>query len=290
MSRSTSPRWGSVRFRFAPRTYAPWGCIVRVASRTKSRQVPTRNILPLVSVVRRKRGRGSSRAKEYDHHPHQPGWHMAGQPHADPAQWQQHYSAMYVQPVPGCLVAIARWLPAWVLFKARYLLLVFHFLCPAESGAAQQNPGGGASYAFPDSVWLTARTMHPHGACIALREQNEIELTPIQLWSNLHVDSRPGRYPMYPMYPGAPLSGNYRVPTHHQATELLLAQHHGTERVPFFLVWLGTPAAAKVGVAIPSQSSYPVPKLRAFGWGSADLLGRKLFPLWWRPLRWSRFS
>ena len=34
-SRSILPPWGSIRFRLAPRTYAPWG--VRVVSQTKSR-------------------------------------------------------------------------------------------------------------------------------------------------------------------------------------------------------------------------------------------------------------
>ena len=45
VSRSISPPWGSIRFRLAPRTYAPWGCIVRVVPdrHTKSRQMPTRN-------------------------------------------------------------------------------------------------------------------------------------------------------------------------------------------------------------------------------------------------------
>ena len=44
--RSISPPWGSIRFRLALRTYAPWG--VRVVSQTKSRKIPTRNILPLL--------------------------------------------------------------------------------------------------------------------------------------------------------------------------------------------------------------------------------------------------
>ena len=35
-SRSTSPQWRSIRFRLAHHTYAPWGCIVRVVSQTKS--------------------------------------------------------------------------------------------------------------------------------------------------------------------------------------------------------------------------------------------------------------
>ena len=59
-SRSIPPPWRSIRFRPAPRTYAPWGvrsvqfrpalgtyapwgCIVRVASQTQSRKIPTRN-------------------------------------------------------------------------------------------------------------------------------------------------------------------------------------------------------------------------------------------------------
>ena len=33
--RSISPPSGSIRFRRAPRTYAPWRCIVRVVSQTK---------------------------------------------------------------------------------------------------------------------------------------------------------------------------------------------------------------------------------------------------------------
>ena len=41
-SRSISPPWGSIRFRLALRTYAPWG--VRVVSQTKSRKMPTRKI------------------------------------------------------------------------------------------------------------------------------------------------------------------------------------------------------------------------------------------------------
>ena len=49
-SRSTLPRWGSIRFRLALRTYAPWG--VRVVSQTKSRKIPTRNISPLFAVSR----------------------------------------------------------------------------------------------------------------------------------------------------------------------------------------------------------------------------------------------
>ena len=43
-SRSIPPPWGSIRFRVAPRTYASWGCIVRVVTRTKSRKIPTRNV------------------------------------------------------------------------------------------------------------------------------------------------------------------------------------------------------------------------------------------------------
>ena len=48
-SRSIPPPWGSIRFRLAPRTYdaPPCGCIVAVASQAKSREIPTRDILPL---------------------------------------------------------------------------------------------------------------------------------------------------------------------------------------------------------------------------------------------------
>ena len=49
-SRTISPPWGSIRFRLALRTYAPWG--VRVVGRTKSRKIPTRNMLPLFSLSR----------------------------------------------------------------------------------------------------------------------------------------------------------------------------------------------------------------------------------------------
>ena len=49
-SRSIPPPWGSIRFRLALRTYAPWG--VRVVSQTKSRKIPTRNILPLFLASR----------------------------------------------------------------------------------------------------------------------------------------------------------------------------------------------------------------------------------------------
>ena len=46
------PPWGSNRFRLAPRTYAAWGCIVRVVSQTKSRKIPTQKILPLFPAIR----------------------------------------------------------------------------------------------------------------------------------------------------------------------------------------------------------------------------------------------
>ena len=46
-SRSVSPPWGSIRFLFAPRTYAPCGPSVRAVSQAKSRKIPTRNTLPL---------------------------------------------------------------------------------------------------------------------------------------------------------------------------------------------------------------------------------------------------
>ena len=49
-SRSIPPPWGSIRFRLALRTCAPWG--VRVVSQTKSRKLPTRKILPLFFVRR----------------------------------------------------------------------------------------------------------------------------------------------------------------------------------------------------------------------------------------------
>ena len=49
-SRSISPRWRSIRFRLALRTYAPWG--VRVVSQTKSRKIPTRKHLPLFFASR----------------------------------------------------------------------------------------------------------------------------------------------------------------------------------------------------------------------------------------------
>ena len=49
-SRSILPPWRSIRFRLALRTYAPWG--VRVVSQTKSRKIPTRNILPLFFASR----------------------------------------------------------------------------------------------------------------------------------------------------------------------------------------------------------------------------------------------
>ena len=45
-SRSIPPRWRSIQFRLAARTYdaSPWG--VRVVGQTKSRKAPTRKILP----------------------------------------------------------------------------------------------------------------------------------------------------------------------------------------------------------------------------------------------------
>ena len=51
-TRSITPRWRSIRFRLALRTYdaPPCGPSVRVVSQTKSRKIPTRKILPLVVV------------------------------------------------------------------------------------------------------------------------------------------------------------------------------------------------------------------------------------------------
>ena len=54
--RSISPPWRPIRIRRAPRTYAPWGCIVRVVSQTKSRKRPTRNVLPPFLFIRPRRG------------------------------------------------------------------------------------------------------------------------------------------------------------------------------------------------------------------------------------------
>ena len=46
------PRWRSIRFRLAPRTYAPWGVRVVPGRLTKSRKIPTRKTLPLFMVSR----------------------------------------------------------------------------------------------------------------------------------------------------------------------------------------------------------------------------------------------
>ena len=53
-SRSIPPPWGSIRFRLAPRTYAPRGPSVRVVPDrlTKSRKIPTRKLLPLFFLSR----------------------------------------------------------------------------------------------------------------------------------------------------------------------------------------------------------------------------------------------
>ena len=53
-SRSIPPRWGSIRFRLAPRTYnaPPCGPSVRVVSPTKSRKIPTRKTLLLYFMGR----------------------------------------------------------------------------------------------------------------------------------------------------------------------------------------------------------------------------------------------
>ena len=48
VSRQISPPWGSIRFRLALRTYAPWGSSVRVVSQTKLRKIPTRNLFTLL--------------------------------------------------------------------------------------------------------------------------------------------------------------------------------------------------------------------------------------------------
>ena len=50
LGRSIPPPWRSIRFRLAPRTYAPWR--VRVGSQAKSRKIPTRHVLPLLFVIR----------------------------------------------------------------------------------------------------------------------------------------------------------------------------------------------------------------------------------------------
>ena len=52
VSRSIPPPWGSIRFRLAHHTYAPWGCIARVVSQTRSRKIPTLKPLPLYFVIR----------------------------------------------------------------------------------------------------------------------------------------------------------------------------------------------------------------------------------------------
>ena len=65
-SRAIPPPWWSIRFRLAPRTYAPWGRIVRVVSLTKSWKLPTRKILPLFFVIMSRAarwGRGLSRRR-----------------------------------------------------------------------------------------------------------------------------------------------------------------------------------------------------------------------------------
>ena len=51
VSRSTPPRWGSVRFRPPICAYAPWGYIVRVDARAKSRTTPTRKTSPPYFVI-----------------------------------------------------------------------------------------------------------------------------------------------------------------------------------------------------------------------------------------------
>ena len=54
VSRSISPPWGSIRFRLALRTHTPFG--VRAVSQTKSRRTPTRKTLPLLFVIRPRKG------------------------------------------------------------------------------------------------------------------------------------------------------------------------------------------------------------------------------------------
>ena len=66
-SRSISPRWRSIRFRLALRTYAPWG--VRVVSQTKSRKIPTRKHLPLFFASRRVEARLHQAAPPQGTHP-----------------------------------------------------------------------------------------------------------------------------------------------------------------------------------------------------------------------------
>ena len=52
LSGPISPQWGSIRFPFSPRTYAPWGVRVVPDRLTKSRKVPTRKTSPLFFVSR----------------------------------------------------------------------------------------------------------------------------------------------------------------------------------------------------------------------------------------------
>ena len=55
------PRWASIQFRLAFRTYAPCGPSVRVVSQTKSRKLPTRDILPLFFLCAQATSGGSWR-------------------------------------------------------------------------------------------------------------------------------------------------------------------------------------------------------------------------------------
>ena len=56
VSRSISPPWGSIRLRPALRTYAPWGCIVRVVSQVESEKyAPQTFYRTFYGQVRRRR-------------------------------------------------------------------------------------------------------------------------------------------------------------------------------------------------------------------------------------------
>ena len=69
-SRSITPPWRSIRFRLAPRTYAPRGCIVRVVNQTKSRKIPTRKMSPLFFAIRVRWEREHQRAAAPPLQPH----------------------------------------------------------------------------------------------------------------------------------------------------------------------------------------------------------------------------
>ena len=132
--RSIAPRWGSIRCRLAPRTYAPWGCIARVVSRTKSRKRPAR---------------GNVTALFYFQDAHLRRFARVG-----PRGGKDH---VYVRAFRSSLLTRG------------HTVHGSQGSCPRACVPQFPARGKKGGSVFPvgvllDFVWLATRTMHPHGA------------------------------------------------------------------------------------------------------------------------------